>query len=215
MKYLFILVIVWVTMSCFADEQQLTLIGELKLSQASKVLYWSESDAELKSWELSFTMTTASSMSEGDIFRAKNYGTEHRKKFLSLSVEEKVKIYSTTDVPYFESSGNIFKISQTYALTLRYVTTLDALNSPINGKFEMICNDESVSCFVIDEFDKIGIAWLKNDKKQGAMLDTLNGSYKYENIVLTKLDDRIIPEPSTSVIFLFSACGLMLFRRRK
>ena len=206
-------------MSCYADEQQLTLSEPLSLTQSFKVLAWSEEYAELKSWELSFTMTTASSMSNGDIFRAKNYGTEHRKKFLSLSVKDKekgkVKIYSTTDVPYFESSGNIFKTSQTYALTLRYVTTLDVLNSPINGKFEMICNDESVSCFVIDEFDKIGIAWLKNDIDHGARLDTLNGSYKYENIVLTKLDDRIIPEPSTSVIFLFSACGLMLFRRRK
>ncbi len=213
MKALYKYIILIIVLGCFVKAQSLTITPKT-MNYGSDIIKWSEDYDKLTSWQLSFILQTTGLLSGGNLFQTLNYDLYYKSRFLSLQVNSDgtLKIYS--DDVYFQSVEQLLFAYKKYSITLSYVTVTDNENSALFGEFTMMCGDNEVCNFVIDNSDKVGIAQLLNGPNY-ALLNTVNGYYKYGDVELTKLNDRIIPEPSGTVLFMSSVCCFMFHRRRR
>lgn len=191
-------------------------LTELKINDIT--LNWSEEEATvtLTSWRLQFTLLVTMEGS-GTLFYTRN-DSNHSSQDTRLKVNNNKTVELSRKQELCTSPAPVFEYGKEVSVTLDFVSILrpntqdDKQFLIDSGEFTVRFDDYVMSYTMNDELS-VEYAYLTSGKSR--LNSTPNGIYHFSDIELWQIDDRIIPEPSTIFMCLMSACGLMLFRRRK
>ena len=209
-----------------ATEEILTLTSPSggALSSSNQALDWSQSYTELKSWELSFTLTDAT-LKEGEDYSVL-FGTRQSGGVAGFSL----RVNSNGSLEVYTYKTNTSGFSDTTVLTsgvwitagdptdvsLRFIADVDDTNQILGGTFTLSSgSDKSVSQKLEDNFAPVlGQTSLK--KGSVSRLYTNGGQETFANITVKKLDNHVIPEPSAfGLLAGLGALTLVGTRRRR
>ena len=209
-----------------AEEETLTLTSPAGgvLTSSNQALDWSQSYAELKSWELSFTLTDAA-LKTGENYSAL-FGTRQVGGVAGFSL----RVNSNGSLEVYTYKTNTSGFADTTVLTsgiwitagaptdvsLRFIADVDDTDQILGGTFTLSSGaDKTVSQKLEDNFAPVlGQTSLK--KGSASRLYTNGGQETFANITVKKLDNHAIPEPSTfGLLAGIGALALVGTRRRK
>lgn len=195
--------------------------GELDKERTNCKIVWSGSDKYLESWKLSYNLSFSTDNS-GALFYSYGlydydnvvYLSNNKHKGISFGITEKGNLYfhhneEKIDLVNFALKPN----NSTYTLSVSFITTynLDE-NKNILGNFYLALNDQTFS-YEITDASNLRYCYLSNETTYPGLFT--NKACDYSNIELYKLDNRIIPEPSSVVLLSVSLLELMRRRRRR
>lgn len=207
------------TIPAIAANTPLT-ITPTRLENGTEYLKWSENYDQLTSWELTFTLSLIQNPT-GSIFETRK-GTYSNNAYLNLYLsEEKVLLYYKTktddDGTALLSCDRDFTNSCT--ITLSFISQKDKNNTINQGVLTLQIDDTIKAAKTITEETYLNTAILKNNNTQNSKsynyINAHNGNTKFSNIALYRLDDKGIPEPTTTTLSLIGLLSLLSRRKRK
>ncbi len=204
------------TAPAFATNTPLT-IKPTQLDTGDASINWIEDDAQLTSWELSFTLTTQQDAS-GYIFHTKK--PSYTSPYISLKLENNVFLIEYKQKSTAQSTplllNNTPINSDTTTITLSFISqNHDNINSPI-AYLSLTVNETTITETLINqEYIDTAILSKNTDNTTYCYITANEGNTKLYNISLSKLNNLNIPEPSTVTLSLIGLIALLTKRKRK
>ena len=222
MKVIYLFLFVFIAMIARSDDPIVLYDKNDKLLTEwiinDTTLNWSTEDTTetLTSWRLQFTLLVEM-QGAGTLFYTRN-DSHHSSQDTRLKVNNNRTVELSRKQTLCASSAPVFEYRKKVSVTLDFVSILrpdtqDDKQFLIDSGEFTVCFDDYVMSYTMNDQLSVEYAYLTSGKSR--LDSTINGIYHFSDIELWQIDDRIIPEPSTIFMCLMSACGLMLFRRRK
>lgn len=200
--------------------------GMLDEERQNSIIVWSDDDEKwLQSWRLSCMVVLGILNQTGDnkLFYSRGISSNGAevaddKKGVIVGITEEGKLYAQCNgVREVLVGGFTLSQNKIYKLSIEFQTWFSCNEDRIvNGSLYVTLDDDALEMH-IDTVDKIDYCFLKNKNVYSdtayPMLRT-DLKHSFSNIELYKLDNRIIPEPST-VVLLSMSLSVLAFRRRR
>lgn len=211
--------------------------GKAQITNGNIKINWTEEYTKLSSWSLSFDLvdsafktnppnTTSShdySNSVSVIFSTSN-STGGAGYLLAVTNTGALTLFThknnTTFNTWTSGAGWVTAgDDKTNAITLSFVANEaneyygfynkgEAAGTIVGGTFTISAGENSVSFDINQDLSYTPLT------KDGSYLWTTSGAEKMYNISVSKLDNKIIPEPASATLSLLALCGLAARRRR-
>ncbi len=200
----------------FAEELECTDVNVIRNTSGEFGLTWeTPSDEFLKSWRVEFTLS-GSYVSTDTIFWTFYFATaDMRSKGITLSVTEALHLQIkhdgdvvTSDVPWL-TSGN------SYTMAFQFILFENNEGVVQKGEFSVVSSNQILSYVIEDLSDLEFCAFRKShENSKVTRFQEFSWSHNYSDIALYRMPNRVIPEPSTTVMSVLATI-LLSFRRRR
>lgn len=195
--------------------------GELGKERTKCKIVWSGNNKRLESWQLSCNLSFSTDNS-GALFYSYglyDYGnfaylSEKRDEGISFGITEKGNLYFSHNKKHIDLANfMLMSNNSTYTLSVSFITTYSPEeNKNIFGNFFITLNEQTFSYEITDDI-YLQYCYLGNETTYPGLFT--NNACNYSNIKLYKLENRIIPEPSSVVLLSMSLLVLMCRRKRR
>ena len=209
--------------------------GVAELTGGNIRLTWTESDTLLSSWQLSFDLEDAA-LAEASIFGTSTQGGGGAQGYVLKTTKDGALTLNFGDNS-ISTSNNVINAGENTAVTLSFVANETLSGELVGGTFTLSVGIETKTLgvtfdsSVVDgdsvanyrtglingqqSFTYINDNNVSTSDGFASLLWTNNGSEKFHNIKVSKLDNNVIPEPATATLSLLALAGLAARRRRR
>lgn len=200
----------------FASEKESLLASIVPRYDGSFGLAWSmPTELYLESWRVEFTLS-GEYISRGDVFMTYNHPTlSKRKNGITLAVTDTLQFQVKQGDNAITFNDVKLVSGKSYTMVFQFVLFENVSGEEEKGEFTLSVDNQDNS-FVIEDVASLEFTRLhKSDESSMlSMFQTYMGAYNYSDMRLYQLSSRVIPEPSTSILFTCSLVGMCLRRRR-
>lgn len=200
-----------------ASERECVDLSRINNYNSEYGLAWTApADVVLESWRLEFELS-GSYISRGDIFWTYHHPTPAKlKQGITLSVTDTLQLQVkqgdnvvTSEMPWLISGTSC-------TLAFQFILVENEEGIAQKGEFTIVSGNQTLS-YVIEDVDALPYASFRESNANSMLsrFQTYNGAYTYSDISLYQLENRVIPEPGTTMLVLCSAFCLLFHRRRK
>ncbi len=208
--------------------------GVAELTGGNIRLTWTESDTLLSSWQLSFDLEDAA-LADASIFGTSTQGKGGAQGCVLKTTAAGALTLSFGDNS-ISTSNNVIIAGENTAVTLSFVANETLSGELVGGTFTLSVGLETKTLGVtfdssVVDADSVAnyrtglingqqsFTFIENNASTSAnfasLLWTNSGGEKFHNIKVSKLDNKVIPEPATATLSLLALAGLAARRRRR
>ena len=206
--------------------------GVAELTGGNIRLTWKESDTLLSSWQLSFDLEDAALTNAGIFGTSTRGGGGPQGCVLSTTKNGALTLSAVGNS--ISTSDNVIIAGKNTAVTLSFEANETLSGELVGGTFTLSVGLETKTLSVTFDSSVVGDGTVANYRTglingqqsftfnngsdsddYASLLWTNGGEEKFHNIKVSKLDNKVIPEPATATLSLLALAGLAARRRRR